>query len=129
MIGNRAARVGEEILRALGRIIREELRDPRIGFVTITAVKVSADLRHARVFATALGVEVGDPSIETLNHSAAFLRRSLARDLGLRFTPSLRFVLDESVDRGRRLEGLFDQIRSEPPPAPDVDATDEPPGS
>ena len=105
----RATRLADQIQRDLSGIIRLELKDPRIGLVTITGVELSPDLTHAKVFFTVLGDE--DKVTETagtLRRAAGFLRSELAHGLKVRVTPELHFVYDESVVRGARLSKLID---------------------
>jgi len=119
MTVRRVERVADRLRQILARLLGEGLRDPRVGFVTVTEVRVSPDLRYARVFVTSLGP--GDPrsAVEALNHAVPFLRRSLAREAGLRFTPELRFLLDDVEESGRRVDHLLDEIeRSRPEEEP-----------
>lgn len=115
--GSRAERVGERIQSELARLLREELRDPRVGFVTLTGVDVSADLRHAKVYVSVLGDDV-EPTLRALDGAAAFLRRALAHHAGLRHTPTLRFLEDRSIRGAQRVEDLLEEIAEdrEPPP-------------
>ena len=118
MSGHRMERLADAIRGILARVLREEMRDPRVGFVTITAVEVSADLRHARVFVSRLGnADEKAASVAALNRAASFLRRTLAREANLRRTPDLAFVEDSALKSGFRVEDLIDQIhRDQPPP-------------
>jgi ribosome-binding factor A len=113
------ARVADRVRRVLAEVIRNELRDPRIGFVTLTDVKLSSDLQHAVAYVTILGGEAGDESLRVLNRSIPFLRRTLAHRAGLRHTPRLRFVADDAVERGTRLERILEQLRAERRERPD----------
>ena len=108
--GGRKLRVGQEIQRLLAESLRTELKDPRVtALVTITDVDVSPDLKQARVFVTLLGDDgARDTTLDALNHCAPFLRRSLAAQMSLRSVPALRFVFDESVDRGARVARLIE---------------------
>ncbi len=123
MTGHRGQRVADVLREVIARAVREELRDPRVGFVTITGVEVSADLRHARVYVAAHG---GDPeraaTLEGLNRAAPFLRRTVAHEARLRYTPDLRFLEDSGVERGSRVESLLGEIRAsgEETPADDT---------
>ena len=113
---SRTQRVGDQIQRELATLIQQEMKDPRIGMVTVNAVEVSRDLAHAEVYVTALGVDEaqGREQVEnTLNHAAGFLRSRLARLIKLRIVPDLRFHYDESIARGARLSGLIDQAVAE----------------
>ncbi len=106
---SRAQRVGEQMRRELAVLIQRELKDPRIGLVTLSEVRVNHDLSHARVYVTVLdGDQDRDATVAALNHAAAFLRRELAHRIRLRTMPALRFVYDESVERGARLEALIE---------------------
>ena len=117
----RATRLADQIQRDLADLIRLELRDPRVGLVTITTVEVTRDLSHARVFVTSLSDTAAADSIQALTHAAGFLRSRLAQTLKLRTVPELHFVYDASVERGVRLSKLIDeavQTGSGPEPEP-----------
>ncbi len=108
---SRSRRVGEQIQRSLAQLIHDEVKDPGVGMVTLTAVELSPDLAHARVFFTAL---VDDATAQraseaALQRAAGFLRRELGRLVKLRVVPDLQFVYDRSVERGRRLSALIDE--------------------
>jgi len=109
--------VADLIQRELSGLIRLELRDPRVGMVTITSVDVSPDLTHAKVFFTLLDKNLLDDTTRGLQRAAGFLRSQLAQRMKLYTTPELRFVYDESVERGDRLSRLIDSVV--PPPAPE----------
>ena len=114
MTTHRAKRVADLVRDRLSEIVARELRDPRVGFVTVTAVEVSSDLRHARVFVTTLGSGAERAaSLAALNHAAPFLKRSLAQRTRLRRTPDLRFVEDTAVARGSRIEALLAEMRDD----------------
>lgn len=110
---SRATRIGDQIQRELADLIRFEVKDPRVGMATITAVEVAADYSHAKVYVTALGdrQQVED-SLEGLTRAAGFLRNELFRRLRLRVVPQLHFVYDESIERGMRLSSLIDEAVS-----------------
>ncbi len=104
-------RVDEAMREVLSDAIAKELKDPRIGFVTVTGVKTSPDLRHARVYVSVLGDEPERAAtIEGLRSAHGFLQRRLSTQLTLKHTPSLTFEYDESVDRGMRISRLLDEI-------------------
>lgn len=105
---NRLSRIGDEICQELARLIRAELRDPRLGMVSVVGARVSRDLSHADIFVTVLGAEVKE-SVAALNHASGFLRSLLAKNINLRTTPRLRFIYDETVERGRMLSALIDE--------------------
>ena len=99
----------------LSEIIEREIQDPRVGLTTVTAVKVSPDLRHARVFVTVLGDETQrKKALEGLRSAASFVRRSLSKRLHhMRRIPEVTFDYDELVEKGIRIEELLDQIKHE----------------
>jgi ribosome-binding factor A len=103
-------RVNEAVRDVLGDAIAKDLQDPRLGFVTVTAVKTSSDLRHARVYVSVLGDEAArSSSLEGLRSAHGVLQRALARALRLKHTPTLTFVYDESVERGMRITELIER--------------------
>ena len=104
----RPEKLGDLIQRELSDLLQRELRDPRVGMLTITAVDVSPDLSHAKVFFTIFEKEKLAETAAGLKRSAGFLRSQLARRIKLYTTPELRFVYDESVERGDRLSRLID---------------------
>ena len=105
----RSRRIAEQVQRELSDIIRLELKDPRVGMITIIDVEVTQDQAHAKVFFTALGDEARIAgATEGLRHAAGFLRSELARRMKLRVVPQLQFKYDESVERGMRLSRLID---------------------
>ena len=112
---SRAERVADHLQRELAALIQREVRDPRVGMVSVTAVKVSRDLAHARVYVTRLGSdseEEAKPGIDALNGAAGYLRSQLARATTMRTVPRLRFVFDESIGRGRHMEALISAAAS-----------------
>jgi ribosome-binding factor A len=125
----RTRRIGDQIQRELAELIRDEIRDPRVGMVTVSAVDVTRDLAHAKVFVTPLGggPEEGAELVEALNHAASYLRKLLGQRLRLRTVPALKFLYDESFERGARLSRLIDQAVAEEKPdtASDDRADDE----
>ena len=101
-------RVNEAVREVLSARIAEGLKDPRIGFVTVTAVDTSTDLRHARVYVSVLGdPEERDKTLAGLQSSHGYLQGLIAHELRLKRTPTLEFVYDESVDRGMRISELL----------------------
>ena len=115
---SRASRLGDQIQRDLAELIRLEVKDPRVSLVTVTAVEVSADLTHARVFVTTLADAIGaEETLQALQHAAGFLRSRLSHSLRVRQVPELRFVYDESVERGLRLSRLIDEATKPDGPA------------
>jgi ribosome-binding factor A len=107
-------RVDEAVRAVLSDAIAKDLQDPRVGFVTVTGVKTSPDLRHARVYVSVLGDEPARAaSLEGLRSAHGFLQGVLASELPLKHTPTLTFEYDESVDRGMRITELLDQVDAE----------------
>ena len=107
---SRTQRVADYLQRELAGLIQHEVRDPRVGMVSITGVDVSRDLGHARVYYTLMGADSADEaseSTEALNRAAGFLRSQLSRDSNMRMVPQLRFYFAASVGRGRNLEDLI----------------------
>lgn len=104
----RAKRVGQQIQRALSELIRRELRDPRLGMITLTDVRMSSDLSYAKVYYSVLGA---DPHLaqQILTQAADILRGPLGRALGIRHSPELRFVPDELIESGARLSALINK--------------------
>jgi ribosome-binding factor A len=110
MAGGRMRRVDEAVRAVLSDAIACDLKDPRVGFVTVTGVKTSSDLRHARVYVSVFGDEtVRADSLAGLRSAHGFLQRRVAAELTLKHTPTLTFEYDESVDRGMRISRLIDQ--------------------
>jgi len=106
----RAQRVGEQIQRELAELLRDNVKDPRVGRVTITAVEVSSDLSHAKVFVTHLaGREHADEAVRALQHTAGFLRSELSHRMQLYSVPQLHFAYDDSIESGMRLSQLIDE--------------------
>jgi ribosome-binding factor A len=101
-------RVNEALREVLSARIAEGLKDPRIGFVTVTAVETSPDLRHARVFVSVLGnTQERDESLAGLQRAHGVLQAEIARVLRMKRTPELKFVYDETVERGMRVNEIL----------------------
>lgn len=104
----RMRRVDEAVREVLSDAITRDLKDPRVGFVTVTKVKTSPDLRHARVYVSVLGgADEREASLAGLRSAHGFLQSAIASRLELKRTPALRFEYDESVDRGMRISELL----------------------
>jgi ribosome-binding factor A len=107
----RARRLGEQIQRELTELLRRDVKDERIGNVTITAVSVTGDLRTARVYYLVFGKQGPDDNVQRgLTSAAGFLRNALSRSLMIRYTPTLTFELDTSIEHGVRLTQLIDSV-------------------
>jgi ribosome-binding factor A len=110
----RQRQVAELLREDISRILREKIRDPRIGFVTITDIEVTADLRHARVYVSVLGShEEQSAALEALEGASHFVRAQLAHGWTLRYLPEIEFRWDASIERGARVIELLDQVRQE----------------
>jgi ribosome-binding factor A len=106
----RAQRVADQIQRELAGLLRDEVKDPRVGRITITKVEVSADLSHAKIFFTHLaGQEHAEQAVHALQHTAGFLRTELSHRLDLYSVPQLHFAYDDSIESGLRLSQLIDE--------------------
>ncbi|MEJ2564929.1 MAG: 30S ribosome-binding factor RbfA [Gammaproteobacteria bacterium] len=111
---SRTQRVGGQIQRELAQIIQQELRDPRLGMVTISAVEVSKDMAHAKVFITLMNTDQDvDATLKVLKKASGFLRRALGKRITLRVLPDLHFVYDSSLDEGMRIAALLDTVAAE----------------
>jgi ribosome-binding factor A len=126
MTSHRRERMGDVIRDVLARVLREEVRDPRIGFVTLTDVKVTADLKLARVFYSSLAREEDRPQLRAaLRKAAPFLRRAVAREAKLRYTPEIRFEEDTSLEQGFRVDELLRRLEAEHEPDPSGSRSDD----
>ena len=106
----RAHRVGDQIQRELADLLKNEVKDPRVGQVTVTGVDVSGDLSHATVrFSSLAGKESSNDVTKALARTAGFLRSELSRRLNLYSVPELRFVYDDSIESGIRMSKLIDE--------------------
>lgn len=108
----RLDRIGDLVRQELAQLIQNELRDPRLGMISVIDARVSRDLSHADIHVTVLGAEV-EPAIEALNHASGYLRSLLAKNLNLRATPRLRFIYDASIEKGRQLSALIDEAMAQ----------------
>ena len=123
MGSDRMRRVDEAIRQVIGEALAKDIKDPRVGFVTVTDVRTSADLRHARVYVSVLGDDdQRAASIDGLSSAHGYLQARLSEELRLRRTPALTFTYDDTTDKAMRLRALIDaQARSAggASPAPD----------
>jgi ribosome-binding factor A len=112
--GRRTDRLGHEIRVILAELIARQVKDPRIGFATVTRVEMTADLHYARVYVSVLGTpEEQESSIEGLSSAAGFLRHEIGHRLDLRRVPELAFILDHGAEAGERIEMLLQQIHKD----------------
>ena len=122
----RARRVEEQLKRLLAELVRREVKDPRVGLITITSAEVSRDLTHANVYFTPFaGAGDAAAALAALQHASGFLRHQVRNQLRLRVAPELQFRIDDSVERGARLSALINDavdsdrrrhVESEPDP-------------
>mgnify|MGYP000998580100 CR=1 FL=1 len=114
MQGKRIERINELIKEELAAAITQKVRDPRIGFVTVTHVEVTEDLKYAKVFYSVLGSdEQKQKTAEGLEHSRGFLQKDIAKTLQLRSTPHLLFAMDPSLDEGMKIDNIIRKIHEE----------------
>lgn len=113
-MGYRKQRVGDEIRAQLADLLMHGLDDPGVGFVTVTEVRMSPDLRHARVYVSVLGGEQRErEAMAAIARAQGYLRREIGHRVRLRHTPELAFVLDHTLDDSARLEQLLAETRGE----------------
>jgi ribosome-binding factor A len=109
----RSERLGELILAEISDLIRREIKDPRIGFVTFTRVEMSDDLRHAKVFVSSIGAEPEKARmLQGLSSATGYIRRQLGRALHLRYTPEISFLLDGSLEHGAKIAQILRQLHA-----------------
>jgi ribosome-binding factor A len=108
----RSDRVGDRLLEEIAELLRREIHDPRLQWLNLTGVKMSKDLRHAKVFFSLLG-GAGDreQALAGLKSASGFIRSRLGKKLTLRFVPTIDFLYDDSEDEARRIEALLDKVR------------------
>jgi len=107
-------KIGEAIREEVSRIIREKVSDPRIGFMSITKVEMSPDLKSAKVFLSVLGSKLErDKTFEGLKSATSFIRGQLGNALDLRYVPELFFVFDKSIERGSRIMAIMGKLERE----------------
>lgn len=114
-MSRRTSRLEEEIREEVAKIIAAELKDPRIGFVTVTGVQLTSDLRHARISVGVLGDQAArDKSLAGLGQAAGFVRRELGKRLRIRHTPEVQFLYDKGLDATDRVARLLDEVEAAP---------------
>jgi ribosome-binding factor A len=114
MGSDRMRRVNEAIREVIGDVIASDLKDPRVGFVTVTDVRTSPDLSHARVYVSVLGEpDARAATMDGLRSAHGYLQRRIAEQLRLKRTPSLDFVYDDTAERAMRLDALIDEVSGE----------------
>jgi ribosome-binding factor A len=107
----RSERVGDLIREEVADLIMYKLKDPRIGFVTVTGVEMTADLKLARVFVSVMKEEERELTLEILNSSKNFIRSNLSKRLRMKFIPAIEFRLDTSIEYGLKIDRLLKEIR------------------
>lgn len=110
----RNSRIGEQMKKELSQIIQFELKDPRVGFVTVTGIEVTGDLQLAKVFVSVMGNdEQKRDTVAALEKAKGFLRSELGKRVQLRHIPDLQFKMDESIEYGNKIESLLNDIKKE----------------
>ncbi len=113
-MGIRSEKVQVQLKRELSKILQEDLKDPRIGFVTITRIDLTGDLRYAKVYFSVLGDEKEQrSSVEGIQSAAGYVRRLIGQRLNLKYVPELSFNLDRSVEYSINLEKTFERLKNE----------------
>lgn len=112
---SRSERMAEQVRRELADLVRDEVKDPRMGWVSFTAVRVSRDLSHASVYFTVMDDKDRDATQHALDSAAGFLRKQLARRIRARVVPALRFFYDDSIERGTSMDALIARARASDP--------------
>jgi ribosome-binding factor A len=109
----RSERVGELLIEVIAELLRDEIRDPRVTAVTLTAAKVTKDLRQARIYFTLLDAAGGnkDSALAGLKSGLGFIRSRLGKQLNLRYVPNIEFFYDESLDEAERIDKLLKQVK------------------
>ena len=116
----RQEKVQEQLVQELSELIHREIRDPRVGFVTLTGAEISRDLRHAKVYVSVLGdEEARTNSLKALNRASGMLRGEFARRAHLRVAPELEFRFDEGIERGAHIFELLNSVQADLKPRPE----------
>jgi ribosome-binding factor A len=111
--GKRTERLGGQIQQEISDIISRKVKDPRLGFVTVTGVVMSPDLRYAKVYITVMGeAEAAEKSLACLESAASFIRHELGGRVRVKHVPEIRFYIDKAAARGRRIDSLLREIKS-----------------
>ncbi|MEO7022407.1 MAG: 30S ribosome-binding factor RbfA [Ktedonobacteraceae bacterium] len=111
---HRQARLGEQIAQEVSGLLHTRIKDPRVGFASITRVEVSGDLRYAKIFVSVMGEhEDQKGTIEALHHATGFIRHELAGRITIRFMPEIAFKLDTSIEQGSRVLGMIREMEDQ----------------
>ena len=121
----RSERVAGQLRRELAQVIQHEVKDPAIGFISISDVEVTRDLAHAKVFVTVFESEKAAESLEALQRRAPFLRHRLSQEMRLRSVPELHFHHDSSVETGSRMDSLIEAALASDRNAPETEGESE----
>lgn len=112
MTSHRANKVAEEIKKEITQMLRDEIKDPRIGFITVTGVEVTPDIRYAKVFISVYGNdETRVQSLEALEKGKGFVRSELGKRMSLRYTPEISFKFDSSIEYGAKIMKLLAEVK------------------
>jgi ribosome-binding factor A len=112
MTSHRANRVAEEIKKEITQMLRDEIKDPRIGFITVTGVEVTPDIRYAKVFVSVYGdADAREQSLEALEKAKGFVRSEIGKRIRLRYAPEVSFKFDSSIEYGARIMKLLDEVK------------------
>jgi len=114
MSSQRPERVQEALRQEISKIVQNELKDPRLGFLTITGVEITRDLRHAKVFFSTLG-EMKDKrlALKGLNNAKGYIKGLISDRVKLRYMPQIEFKIDEALDRGQKIHDILEKIKKE----------------
>lgn len=123
----RQEKIQEQLVHEISEMIQRELKDPRLGFITLTGAEISRDLRHAKVFVSVMGDdEAKKQSLKALNNASGMLRGEFARRAHLRVAPELDFVADEGIARGQRIFELLHSVEADLKPRDEEEIVAEP---
>ena len=129
----RSDRVSGQLRRELARLIQMEIKDPEVGFISVSDVEVTRDLAHAKVYITVFEADRAPGTLKALRRAAGFLRSRLGQEIRIRSVPELHFLHDDSVETGQQMDRLIDQAveadkarPTEPEPAADMEPEPEP---
>ncbi len=121
----RQERVQEQLVHELSEIIRTDLRDPRIGFITLTGAEISRDLRHSKVFFSVLGDDKAKKdTLQALHSATGLLRSTFAKRVKMRVAPEITFEYDDGISRGQRIFQLLDEVQADLQPRPEENETE-----
>ncbi len=126
MAKHRACRLAESIKAEVSKIIREDIKDPRLGFVTVTDVEVADDLRYAKIFVSIMGKEEDiKSSLDVLVRAAGYIRSELGKSIRLRYVPEISFKYDQSIEHGAHISKLLKEVGAKGDQTDSEDSEDE----